>query len=69
MIKHQRTKCGFTQSELASKLNIDKQYVSKLENGKVNMTLDYLDKIIKKLGDNHQDFFQLGANRITKKQS
>lgn len=49
LIKHQRIKCNLTQNELATKLKTDRQYISKLENGKINMSLDYLDKVLKKL--------------------
>lgn len=45
MIKVKRIECGFTQNELACKLKVDRQYVSKIETGKINMTLNYLDKV------------------------
>ena len=58
-IKHYRKKKGLTLQELADKLGVDKQYVWKLENGKVNMSLDYLDKVIQELGCDHTDFFSI----------
>ncbi len=57
IIKHQRLKCGLTLKELADKLEADRQYIWKLENGKINMSLDYLDKVIEKLGNNPEGFF------------
>jgi len=57
MIKNQRLKCGLTLEELAKKMNTDKQYIWNLENGKINMSLDYLDKILKKLKCSHKEFF------------
>ena len=38
-----------TLQELADLLQVDRQYIWKLENGKINMTLDYLDKIMQHL--------------------
>ena len=46
IIRMQREKRNLSLQELADLLGIDRQYVWRLENGKVNMTLDYLDKII-----------------------
>lgn len=34
-----------TLQDLADKLTIDRQYVWNIEKGKVNFTIDYLDKI------------------------
>ncbi len=57
MLKHQRTKCGLTLEELAKKLGTDRHYVWKLENGKINMSLNYLDMALKKLNINPENFF------------
>jgi transcriptional regulator with XRE-family HTH domain len=57
IIKYQRKKSGLTLQELANRLEVDRQYVWKMENGKINMSLDYLDKVIDKLGCKHEDFF------------
>jgi transcriptional regulator with XRE-family HTH domain len=57
IIKYQRKKSGLTLQELANHLEVDRQYIWKLENGKINMSLDYLDKVIDKLGCKHEDFF------------
>jgi transcriptional regulator with XRE-family HTH domain len=58
LIKHHRLKRQITQQELADLLNVDRQYVWKIENGKINLTLDYLDKIVLKLKCNHSDFLK-----------
>jgi transcriptional regulator with XRE-family HTH domain len=56
LIKSRRLERNFTQKQLADLLEIDRQYVWRLENGKVNFTMDYLDKIIYKLGSEQKDF-------------
>lgn len=58
IIKYRRIKLGLTLQELADRLEVDRQYIWKLENGKINMSLNYLDKIIDKLECNHEDFFK-----------
>ena len=57
IIKRLRKKKGLTLDEFAHKLDVDRQYIWKLENGKKNMSLDYLDKVIEKLGSKHEEFF------------
>ncbi len=55
-IKLLREEKNMTQQELADLLNVDKQYVWKLENGKKNLTMNYLDKLIQTLNCKHEDF-------------
>lgn len=57
IIKRERKKKEFSLKELADKLNVDRQYVWRMENGKINMSPDYLDKVIEKLKCKHEDFF------------
>jgi len=57
MIKARREEKNITQSQLAGLLHIDRQYVWRIENGKINLTLNYLDKIILALKCTHDDFF------------
>lgn len=59
MIKDKRLKKIITQQQFADLLNVDRQYIWKLENGKVNLTMDYLDKIVLELGCLHSDFLVL----------
>jgi transcriptional regulator with XRE-family HTH domain len=56
MIKRRRTDKMLTQQHLADLLEVDRQYIWRLENGKVNLTMDYLDTIIQKLDCSHADF-------------
>lgn len=58
LIKQQRLNKQMTQQELADLLNVDRQYVWNIENGKINLTLDYLDKIIAKLKCAHKEFLK-----------
>ena len=46
MIKSRRKEKRFSQKHLADLLEVDRQYVWRLENGRVNLTMDYLDKVI-----------------------
>lgn len=57
-IKKHRINELLTLQQLADKLNVDRHYVWKLENGKINLTIDYLDKIIKILKCQPKDFFK-----------
>ena len=58
IVKQQRIKKQLTQQELADLLNVGRQYVWKIEGGRINLTLDYLDKIISKLKCNYDDFLK-----------
>ncbi len=59
IIEKNRKDKNITQQELADLLQVDRQYVWRLENGKVNLTMNYLDKIIKELNCSHIDFLRL----------
>jgi len=56
MIKTRRKQNKMTQQQLADLLGVDRQYVWRLENGKINMTMDYLDNVIDKLNCTQADF-------------
>jgi transcriptional regulator with XRE-family HTH domain len=56
LIKSRRLEKNFTQKKLADLLEVDRQYVWRLENGKVNFTMDYLDKVIYRLDCEQKDF-------------
>jgi transcriptional regulator with XRE-family HTH domain len=56
LIKSRRLEKNFTQKKLADLLEVDRQYIWRLENGKVNFTMDYLDKVIYKLDCEQKDF-------------
>ncbi|MBA3706189.1 MAG: helix-turn-helix transcriptional regulator [Bacteroidetes bacterium] len=57
IVKQQRLKKRLTQQQLADLLNVGRQYVWKIENGRINLTVGYLDKIIEKLKCSYIDFF------------
>jgi transcriptional regulator with XRE-family HTH domain len=45
-----RTKNNMSQVDLASALNVDRAYISNIENGRMNPTLSTLEKISNALG-------------------
>ena len=63
MIKHRRKEKRLTQQQLANLLEIDRQYVWRLENGKVNLTMDYLDTVIQKLDCTQADFILIAVSK------
>ena len=59
-IKTERKKRNLSQQAFANMLGIDRQYLWSIENGKENMTLNYLDNMIIILGCPHEDFYSNG---------
>lgn len=55
-IKFLREKKDMTQQELGELIGADRQYINKVEKGKKNITLDYLDKITKALNVTQDEF-------------
>jgi len=49
-LKHIRTTKGISQGEIGRILEVDKSFVSNIENGKTNPTLSTIAKIAKALG-------------------
>ncbi len=49
-IKKIRLRLGYTQKEIAKKLGVNQQYISKIENGRENVSVDTLRKIANALG-------------------
>jgi DNA-binding XRE family transcriptional regulator len=43
-IKNLREKKGYNQDELAEIMNVNRSTISKIENGKFNLSIDYLSK-------------------------
>lgn len=58
-IKEIRTGKRITQEQLAEKIDINPKYLSSIERGKENPTLDILIKIAKSLDVNLDDIFKL----------
>lgn len=56
-IKELRLENKLTQEGLAFKACIDKTYVNEVENGKRNVSVINLEKIINALGSNYSAFF------------
>ncbi len=53
-----RNSKGFTQERLADKMEISSKYLSSIERGKENPTLDTLIKLSESLGVNIEDIFR-----------
>lgn len=51
-IRNLRIRLGYTQKDLAKKLGVIQQYISKIETGMENVSIDTLKKIAKVLGCN-----------------
>lgn len=56
-IKELRRKAAMTQEAIAFKANVDKTYWNEVENGKRNVSVMNLNKIINALGISVSDFF------------
>lgn len=58
MLKYRRKKLGISQSELAKRLDVDRSYISKIENHKFNnVSVEFIGKISKELKLNPVDVF------------
>jgi transcriptional regulator with XRE-family HTH domain len=56
IIKAKRQEKNISPLQLADMLDVNRQYVWRLENGKINLTMDYLDKLIVHLDCKVSDF-------------
>jgi transcriptional regulator with XRE-family HTH domain len=63
MIKARRQEKEITPQQLADMLDVNRQYIWRLENGKINLTMDYLDKLILHLDCEHSDFLMVSIPR------
>ncbi len=63
-IKELRTKKGITQKELANRLNKKFQYISTIETGKRNVSLEMYSKICIALGYTELETLQLIADYL-----
>lgn len=56
-IKYLRTKQGLSQEEFAFRCNLDRTYITSLERGKRNISLENLEKIAAAFNMNLSQFF------------
>ncbi|MBI3501646.1 MAG: helix-turn-helix transcriptional regulator [Bacteroidetes bacterium] len=59
ILKRERKKRKLSQEEIADKLNTDKQYISNVENGRKNITIEQLELILLAIGADHKDILKL----------
>lgn len=57
-IKDLQTEIGISQEKLALKAEIDRTYLAGVENGKRNLSIKSLEKIINALNVSFHDFFE-----------
>jgi len=57
-IKEKRKALGLSQEQLALKAEIDRTYMTSVENGKRNISIQNIEKIIKALETTFEDFFK-----------
>ena len=57
-IKKFRQKINLTQEKLAFKAEVDKTYINEVENGKRNISIVNLEKIIRALEVSFENFFK-----------
>lgn len=57
-VRYYREKAGLTREALSLAIGQDNSYISKLENTKMNITLDKLDMIAKFLSVEVEDLFK-----------
>ena len=60
-IKVLRKQKYLTLQELADLIGADRQYVWNIENGEINLTLDYLDKVTNALGVTQDEFLNTNS--------
>ena len=55
---------GISQEQLALRADLDRTYMTSVENGKRNISIQNIEKIIKALETNFEDFFKGFDNNI-----
>jgi transcriptional regulator with XRE-family HTH domain len=56
-IRELRNKIGISQEALANKAEIDRTYVTDVENGRRNISIENLEKLVNALEIQFKDFF------------
>ena len=62
-IKEIRTEKKLTQEQLAWEAELDRTYMNHVENGRINISVNNLEKIIKALGTDFNHFFKEFKNK------
>lgn len=57
-IKQLRTELGISQEALGLEAGVDRTYVSDVENGRRNVSVEILERLIKGLKSSFTDFFE-----------
>ena len=57
-IKYLRTEQGLSQEKLALKADVDRTYIAGVENGKRNISIVTLEKIVRSLNVSFSEFFE-----------
>lgn len=63
IVKNLRINKGLSQDELSRRVDFDRTYLSRVESGKQNMTVDALLKICDGLGVTIKEFFNFNGGR------
>lgn len=56
-IKELRKDLGYSQERLANEAEVDRTYVTDVENGRRNISMKALEKLVNALGTSFSDFF------------
>lgn len=56
-IKHLRSETGISQEALGLEAGVDRTYVSDVENGRRNVSVEILERLVKALGVTLGEFF------------
>ena len=56
-IKELRLQLGLSQEALANKANVDRTYMTDVENGRRNISVEVLARIVYALDTNYSEFF------------
>lgn len=65
-LKHLRTQAGLTQNDLGFKTGIDRSYLSNIETGDRNVSIDIMEKLADALGIPMRDLFEFDAQKRTR---
>lgn len=63
-IRHFRKVCGMSQECLANKAGLDRTYISGVERGVRNITLDSLEQIVNALNISMMDFLEKTSQEL-----